>query len=154
LADGDGAWLDAVRRIVAVVRASDVEELDLEHAGFHIRVVRDLSGTTKAAPAAPSAPRPDPGAASLVRVLAPLTGVFYRAPTPTARPYVSEDDWVDSETVIGLIEAMKIFNEVTADRPGRVVAILAQSGQLVHAGDPLLQLEPAERSAAAPELDP
>ena len=146
MADGGGAWLDAVRRIVAAVRASDVEELDLEHAGFHIRVVRDLSGTTRTAPAAPSAP-------TGLCVLAPLTGVFYRAPTPTARPYVSEGDWVDSETVIGLIEAMKIFNEVTADRPGRVVAILAQGGQLVHAGDPLLQLEPAERSAAAPELD-
>jgi biotin carboxyl carrier protein len=145
------AWLEAVRRIVTAVRASDVAELELEHGPFHIRVVRDLSATTDGA--AVSQPAPVAGAAHVHRVLSPLTGLFYRAPTPAARPYVSEGDWVDVDTVIGLIETMKVFNEVTADRAGRVLAFQAESGQLVSAGDVLAQLEPAERTAAAPEPD-
>jgi acetyl-CoA carboxylase biotin carboxyl carrier protein len=146
-------WLDAVRRIVTAVRASDVAELELEHGAFRIRVVRDLSATTSAARSATHEPTAELVPSHLHGVLAPLTGVFYRAPTPTARPYVSEGEWVDSDSVIGLIETMKIFNEVTADRPGRVVAFEAQSGQLVQTGDLLVRLEPAERSAAAPEPD-
>jgi acetyl-CoA carboxylase biotin carboxyl carrier protein len=144
-------WLEAVRRIVTAVRASDVAELELEHGEFHIRVVRDLSATTTEA----HVPLPAPTAAGgphAHRVLAPLTGLFYRAPTPAARPYVSEGDWVDVDTVIGLIETMKVFNEVTADRAGRIVAFQVQSGQLVAAGDVLAHLEPAERSAAEPDL--
>jgi acetyl-CoA carboxylase biotin carboxyl carrier protein len=153
LPNQDGTWLEAVRRIVTAVRASDVAELALEHGSFRIRVVRDLSGTTTAAGGPTSAPTSEAAASHLHGVLAPLTGVFYRAPTPTARPYVGEGEWVDSDSVIGLIETMKIFNEVTADRPGRIVAFQVQSGQLVQTGDVLARLEPAERSAAAPEPD-
>ena len=57
----------------------------------------------------------DDDAAHLHRVVAPFTGVFYRSPTPSARAYVSEGDWVEADAVIGLVETMKIFNEVTAD---------------------------------------
>ncbi len=147
----DRPWLEAVRWIVSAVRASDVAELELEQGEFHIRVVRDLSATTTEAHAAPPAPSPAGGPLAH-RVLAPLTGLFYRAPTPAARPYVSEGDWVDVDTVIGLIETMKVFNEVTADRAGRIVAFQVDSGQLVAVGDVLAQLEPAERSAAEPDL--
>jgi acetyl-CoA carboxylase biotin carboxyl carrier protein len=63
-----------------------------------------------------------------------------------------EGDWVEVDAVIGLIETMKVFNEVTADRAGRVAAFPVQSGQLVHAGDTLVTLEPADRSAASPEM--
>ncbi len=142
-----------MRRIVAAVRASDVAELRLEHGPLRLRVLRDpASAAAAVAVRAPAAGEAGP-AAHLHGVVAPLTGVFYRAPTPSARVYVDEGDWVDADSVVGLIETMKIFNEVTADRPGRVVSVAAQSGQLVHAGDVLLLLEPAERSAAAPERD-
>lgn len=151
-ADAD-TWLEAARQVVAAARASDVRELELTHGSFRVRVRRDAEAVPlllrpRVAPAA------DPPAATadhLHRVVAPLTGVFYRAPSPAAKPYVAEGDWVDAETVIGLVEAMKIFNEVTADRAGRVAAFLVQSTQLVHAGDALAVLEPGERSPAAPE---
>ncbi len=141
-------WIEATRRIVEAVRASDVSELELVHGDFRVLVRRQAPGV--AAPPTPSAPAA-PDETHLHRVLAPFTGVFYRAPSPSAKAYVNEGDWVDADTVIGLIETMKIFNEVTADRPGRLVAFAARAGQLVQAGDPLAVIEPAERTAAAPE---
>ena len=87
-------------------------------------------------------------------MLAPFTGVFYRSPTPAARSYVSEGDWVDADAVIGLVETMKIFNEVTADVSGRIVTFSADNGQLVHAGDELVLIEPAERATAESEPRP
>ena len=150
-----GAWLEAVRRIVSAVRASDVTELRIERGNFRVRLRRAPSGgPLGTAPGGPSEAGLDgeqDARAGLHAVVAPFTGVFFRAPSPSARPYVNEGDWVEADAVIGLIETMKVFNEVTADRSGRVVAFEAQSGQLVHAGDPLVRLEPGERSSAAPE---
>ena len=144
-------WLEAVRHIVRAVQASDVAELELARGDFRVRVER-LVGAVGPPPApaddAAAGPDLDP---HLFRVPAPLTGVFYRAASPTAKPYVSEGEWVDPDTVIGLVETMKIFNEVTADRSGRVVRVLAEGGQLVQAGTPLLAIEPGERTAADAE---
>jgi acetyl-CoA carboxylase biotin carboxyl carrier protein len=80
---------------------------------------------------------------------APFTGVFDRSPTPAARPveYVSD-------AAIGLVETMKMFNEATADVSGRIVRVLADNGQRVHAGDGLAAIEPGERATAGPELHP
>jgi acetyl-CoA carboxylase biotin carboxyl carrier protein len=89
--------------------------------------------------------------ARLHRVVAPFTGVFYRSPTPSSRAYVSEGDWVDADAVIGLVETMKIFNEVTADCSGRIVKFVADKSQLVHAGDTLVLVEPGERATAESE---
>jgi acetyl-CoA carboxylase biotin carboxyl carrier protein len=147
-------WLETIQRIVMAVRASDVTELEVEHGEFRVLVRREPSANTTTL-VDPSPPAVDAGATGdewLHRVLAPFTGVFYRAPTPSAKPYVNEGDWVDVDAVIGLVETMKIFNEVTADQSGRVVEFRAQGGQLVHAGDPLVLLEPGERTVAEPEL--
>lgn len=142
-------WLEAARRVVAAVRASDVAELELTHGDFRVRVRRNATAAFTPAPIASTNGQPElADTAHLHQVVSPLTGVFYRAPSPTARPYVNEEEWVDADTVIGLVETMKIFNEVTADRPGRVVKFHAQPGQLVHAADPLVSLEPGERTSA------
>jgi acetyl-CoA carboxylase biotin carboxyl carrier protein len=79
--------------------------------------------------------------------VAPLTGVFYRASTPGAPPFASVGDVVAAGAVVGLIETMKIFNEVLAERGGRIAVILAESGQLVHAGETLMTIEDAEGAA-------
>ena len=78
-------------------------------------------------------------------VAAPFTGVFYRSPAPSAKAYVEQGDWVEADAVIGLVETMKVFNEVTADVSGRVVKFEAEGGQLVHAGEVLVLIEPGER---------
>ena len=74
---------------------------------------------------------------------APLTGLFYRSPSPQAQPYVQIGSQVTQGDVIGLIEAMKLFNEIRATATGRVRRIFAENGQLVRAHQPLLELEPA-----------
>jgi acetyl-CoA carboxylase biotin carboxyl carrier protein len=142
-------WLEAVRQVVTAVRASDVTELELANDDFSVRVRREPSIA-----ATPSAARPiatEDADAGLHRVVAPFTGVFYRSPTPSARAYVGEGDWVDADAVIGLVETMKIFNEVTADCSGRIVRFTAEKGQLVHAGDALVLIEPGERATAESE---
>jgi acetyl/propionyl-CoA carboxylase alpha subunit len=146
--DTSSEWLEAVRQIVAAVRASDVTELELANGSFSVRVRREPS-TVRAALGDASG-RGEEGT-SVHRVLAPFTGVFYRAPTASARPYADEGDWVEAEAIIGLVETMKIFNEVAADVSGRILRFVAESGQLVHAGDVLLLIEPGERTTADPE---
>ncbi len=151
--EGPQPWVEAVKRIVHAVRRSDLSYFEIEHGDFHVRLTRELHPTAAAVDSRPGRRAERSAAANLHQVVAPLTGVFYRAPSATAKPYVSEGDWVGLDTVIGLIETMKIFNEVTADRAGRVAAFHAEAGQLVHEGDPLILLEPAERSAADPAID-
>jgi acetyl-CoA carboxylase biotin carboxyl carrier protein len=77
------------------------------------------------------------------QILAPLTGLYYAAPTPDAAPYVREGGEVNVGQVIGLIEAMKLFNEIKSDVRGRVVRIVAENGALIKARQPLLEVEPA-----------
>lgn len=135
----------AVRQVVAAVQASDVHELELASGEFSVRIRRDT--TARVAPSATH----DEADTALHRILAPFTGVFYRSPTPSARAYVNDGDWVDVDAVIGLVETMKIFNEVSTDVAGRVERLLADSGQLVQAGDVLALIEPGERAPADAE---
>jgi biotin carboxyl carrier protein len=150
LAEASVEWIEAVRQVVEAVRSSDLTELTLANGEFLIRVRRDpdASAARERASQVGDSGEVDAG---LHRVLAPFTGVFYRSPTPSARAYVGEGDWVDADAVIGLVETMKIFNEVTADVSGRVVRYAADNRQLVHAGDPLMLIEPGERATAEPE---
>ena len=137
-------WLDEIKRVLEHVSASDATEVELAREGFRLRIKRQPGR------------RPPPRAAADteviapagVAVVAPLTGVFYRAPAAGAAPYVSEGDLVQPDTVVGLIETMKVFNEVAAERRGRVLRILVDSGQLVHAGDRLMLIEETGDEAA------
>jgi acetyl-CoA carboxylase biotin carboxyl carrier protein len=76
-------------------------------------------------------------------VNAPLTGIFYAAPSPGAPALVSVGSIVAVGQPIGLIEAMKLFNEIKSDKAGRVVRIIAQDGLLVKAKSPIIEVEPA-----------
>jgi acetyl-CoA carboxylase biotin carboxyl carrier protein len=76
-------------------------------------------------------------------VTAPLTGVWYAAPSPGARAYVQVADEISAGQVVGLIEAMKLFNEIKSDVAGKVVRILVESGSLVKRQQPLLEIDPS-----------
>lgn len=134
-------WLDEVRRVLEYARASDATEIQIESGALRLRLVRRPGAGLVVAPV------DAPGASDLsvegAPQAAPLTGVFYRAPSPTAPPYVEVGDRVEPGMVVGLIETMKIYNEVLAERRGRVTAILAEAGQLVHAGDTLMTIDEA-----------
>jgi acetyl-CoA carboxylase biotin carboxyl carrier protein len=108
--------------------------------------------------AAPTHPAPDPVAATpsetvaattsatadedVVTVLAPIVGVFYVAPEPGAQPYVEVGSRVTSDSTVGLIEVMKMFNSVTAGVDGEVVEVLARNEQFVEFNQPLMKIRP------------
>jgi acetyl-CoA carboxylase biotin carboxyl carrier protein len=84
------------------------------------------------------APGPDPH-----RVVSPMVGTFYRAPEPGATPFVTVGDLVEPGRVIGIVEAMKLMNEITADQAGRVLDVLVDDGEPVEFDQPLIALGPA-----------
>jgi biotin carboxyl carrier protein len=75
-------------------------------------------------------------------VKAPLTGIWYGSPSPGSTPYVEVGGDVAAGQVIGLIEAMKLFNEIKSDLSGRVVRVIAENGKLVKAKQPLIEVVP------------
>jgi acetyl-CoA carboxylase biotin carboxyl carrier protein len=85
---------------------------------------------------------PAPVAAAVLAVRAPLTGIFYASPGPGSPPFVSVGREVVVGQVIGLIEAMKLFNEIKSDQAGRVVRVIAEDGALVKAKQPLIEVVP------------
>jgi biotin carboxyl carrier protein len=69
-----------------------------------------------------------------------MTGIFYTSSSPSAAPFVREGEPISAGQVVGLIEAMKVFNEIVAPTSGRVTKVVATGGQLVNPGDPLLYI--------------
>ena len=93
------------------------------------------------APAASASTPEAPARSDYATVNAPLTGIFYRSPSPQAEAFIQVGSRVASGDVIGLIEAMKLFNEIRATAGGKVRRILVESGQLVRAHQPIIELE-------------
>ncbi len=89
---------------------------------------------------------PDPGAPpqdSFHKVVAPMVGTFYRSPDPKDTPFVKEGDMVEKDQVIGIIEAMKIMNEIKSEHRGRCARVSVENGQPVEYGQTIMLLEPA-----------
>lgn len=86
------------------------------------------------------APVIGPAAPSGVPITSPMTGIYYASPSPSAPAFVKEGEQVTAGQVVGLIEAMKVFNEIVAITSGTVSKIAAESGQLVSPGDPLVYI--------------
>jgi acetyl-CoA carboxylase biotin carboxyl carrier protein len=148
-------WLERVKDLITILEGSTISELELTEAGTEIIIRRQPGmmvvatpqqpGATQAAPLS-SAPVPTGHAARedhTVAVVAPLTGVYYSAPSPTSPPFVSIGDMIHTGQIIALIEAMKVFNEIQSEVSGRVVKILATNGNVVQKGEALLRLDPA-----------
>lgn len=98
----------------------------------------------KAAPAPAAAPVQAAAASdvdvndpSLHKITSPMVGTFYKAPEPGAAPYVSAGDKVEENTIVCIVEAMKLFNEIEAEVKGEIVKVLVEDGQLVEYGQPL-----------------
>jgi acetyl-CoA carboxylase biotin carboxyl carrier protein len=162
LAAADASLLALVDRLTAVLERSDLGELEVAAGGTTI-VLRAPSAVERPAPVAVAAAATDaiagtpidgsprPGAAAVPApqapakpaVNAPLTGIFYGAPSPGATPYVAVGDHVSVGQIIGLIEAMKLFNEIKSDLAGRVTRVCVDTGALVKAKQALIEVEPA-----------
>jgi acetyl-CoA carboxylase biotin carboxyl carrier protein len=151
--------LGLIDRLGVLLERSDVVELEVEAGETGIVLRKPAALAPIAAPAVPAAaasgaasgradaagggPAPEPAPAPAAKsVRAPLTGIFYSASSPTSPPYVTVGQHIKAGDVIGLIEAMKLFNEIKSDQTGRVVRIVAETGKLVKAKQPLIEVEP------------
>jgi acetyl-CoA carboxylase biotin carboxyl carrier protein len=148
--DETAELLSLIDRLGALLERSDLAELEVV-AGETGIVLRKPAAPAPSAPAAvaPAAGADPTGGAAVTApvstakmVRAPLTGIFYAAPSPASPPYVTVGHRIKVGDVIGLIEAMKLFNEIKSDQAGRVVRMVAESGKLVKAKQPLIEVEP------------
>ncbi len=164
----DGATsdlLDLIDRLAVLLQRSDLTEIAVESGGTGLVLRKAVAsaapagqaGSTSGADAAhgsgaanpanvhhdgPSVPGREPVPPSVPSIKAPLTGLFYASPAPGTAPYVQVGGEVAVGQVIGLIEAMKLFNEIKSDLAGRVIRVVAESGALVKAKQPLIEVEP------------
>jgi acetyl-CoA carboxylase biotin carboxyl carrier protein len=155
-----------VKALAEALEGSDINEIELTESGTKITIRRKRTAeplplptaehgpaTTHHASQRPTGSRavssgrraagpaqgmpPDPGAA----VIAPLTGVYYSAASPTSAPFVEVGGTISAGQVVCIIEAMKVFNELKAEVSGTVTAILAKNGQLVQKNDALMRIK-------------
>jgi acetyl-CoA carboxylase biotin carboxyl carrier protein len=132
---------DLVQSLATVMRQSSITELDLDLGDVSLRLRRPTpdrdGGEVRLEHQQPASSETDPPE---ILITAPMIGTFYAAATPGAQPFVAEGDDVYVGQTIGIIEAMKIMNEIAADRAGVVEAILVGNGQPVEYGSPLMRL--------------
>lgn len=146
-----------VRRLVEMMKEHDLAEIDLRQGEQRVRIRRGAeplvtgpappayypppaakSGGGEAAPAAASA------AADLPTIKSPMVGTFYVASGPDSPPFVKVGDHVGNDTIVCIIEAMKVFNEIPAEMSGKIAAVLVENGAPVEFGQPLFKIEPGK----------
>ena len=160
--------IQEIREIIKLVDASTIDEFVYEADGSKVKLKKN-GGTVEVvapkavvaaapvveqpkaeAPAAAPAPvkeevaSPAPVAndADLHKITSPMVGTFYQAPNPDSPAYVKVGDKVGDETIVCIVEAMKLFNEIEAEIKGEIVEVLVKDGQLVEYGQPLFLVKP------------
>ena len=158
--------MDELRELIQLVRENEFTEFELEREDFRVRFRKGLGAPSEAAPVVPSVPQPasspaaattaepaspvHPGAKAetaasedqgLHMISSPIVGTFYRSPSPNADSFVKIGSTVEAETVVCIIEAMKLMNEIQAETTGEVVKIYVENGQPVEYGQPLFGIK-------------
>jgi acetyl-CoA carboxylase biotin carboxyl carrier protein len=152
--------LKDIKAIIDLMKKNAITEFELERQDFKIRLKRngngvgaagygdDISITSHVAQnlpitAPPSASGiPPAGNPQDIDVQSPMVGTFYRAPSPEAAPYIEVGSEVNPETVVCIIEAMKVMNEIKSEVKGVVTQVLIENGKPVEFGQPLFKLRP------------
>ena len=146
--------LRKLKKLIDLVQESGIAELEITEGEEKVKIVKGgavsvMTAAPAAAPAPaaameakPAAPPPaEPTAGQEGHVVkAPMVGTFYRSPSPDAKPFVEVGQSVKEGDTIGIIEAMKLMNEIEADASGVVKAVLVENGQPVEYGQPLFIL--------------
>lgn len=147
--------LRKLKTLIDLVSESNVSELEITEAEGKVRIVKGggavvqqfVAAPMQAAPAAPVQPAaavaelPAPTEPSGHVVKSPMVGTFYRSSSPGAKPFVELGSQVKEGETVCIIEAMKILNEIEADKSGTVTRILGENGQAVEYGQPLFVIE-------------
>jgi acetyl-CoA carboxylase biotin carboxyl carrier protein len=138
-----------IRRLAELMKDLDLSELDLQQAETRLRIRRKLEADPVAEmrpmmPASPvaSTPTAKPAADNALLVKSPMVGTFYVSPNPESPAFVKVGDHVGKDTVVCIIEAMKVFNEIPAEVAGKIVAVLVENGEPVEFGQPLFKVDP------------
>ncbi|MDV2685145.1 acetyl-CoA carboxylase biotin carboxyl carrier protein [Alkalihalophilus lindianensis] len=154
-----------IKELIRAMDQSSLDEMKFEQEGTKIVLKKQVAEATtgqataptpvtEVKPAAPAkveaaeqAPKPvakeTKEESNLHTITSPMVGTFYSSPSPDADAYVKTGDSVEEETVVCIVEAMKLMNEIEAEVTGKVVEVLAQNGELVEYGQPLFVVEPS-----------
>jgi acetyl-CoA carboxylase biotin carboxyl carrier protein len=146
--------LQKVKELIALMKENDLVELEvvdgdskihLKRPGADARLVQyqpmagHMAPAMPAYPAVPAAPAVD---ANILQIKSPIVGTFYQAPNPDTAPFIKLGDVVNSDTVVCIIEAMKVMNEIKAELAGTVVEICCKDGQAIEFGQTLFKVRP------------
>jgi acetyl-CoA carboxylase biotin carboxyl carrier protein len=146
--------LEQIKAIIVMMKENDLSEFSMEQDGLKIRIKRGPEGfqpsvTAAPAVAAPAAAAPVAAAevaapapaavpaAEIKYITSPMVGTFYRAPSPDAPPYVEVGQSVEEDTIVCLIEAMKVMNEIKAELKGVITDVLVENAKPVEFGQKL-----------------
>lgn len=151
-----------VRDILSIIESSDFDTIEIKVGDIQIAASKSgkslqpgAASTTQAvqdeevrlAPETASVPQPreptkDTGEEGLVEITAPIVGIFYIAREPGAAPFVKAGDRIEADTPVGIIEVMKVFNDVRAEVKGEVVRCLVEDGEFVEFKQPIFLIRP------------
>lgn len=161
--------IEYITKLIELVSESKIDEIEIEEDGKKIRIAKTLPPATQqqilvqqpvshnthptpapapvaaATPVAPAVEPPAvqaPAAPKLHEIRSPIVGTFYRAPAPDAPPFVQVGSTVEKGTVLCIVEAMKLMNEIESDVAGKIVQILVENGQPVEYDQVLFLIEP------------
>ena len=144
-----------IKTIIDLMKKNDLSVFEIEKEGFRIKVQRGPSGQAAAVAPLPTAIPPKAAAAStesvpplpkaiesvpLKEIVSPMVGTFYRAASPDASPFVDVGKTVTEETVVCIIEAMKVMNEIKAETSGVIAEVVAENGKPVQFGQALFKV--------------
>jgi acetyl-CoA carboxylase biotin carboxyl carrier protein len=141
--------LEDLKELIELLKESDITELQLEKDGSKVKIKREKI----LSPIGMSVQKPhvyeekvvaetEDETQRLVTVTSPIVGTFYRAPSPEAQPFVEVGQRVNKGSILCIVEAMKLMNEIESDMDGIIVKILVENSQPVEYGEPLFLIEP------------
>ena len=147
--------VDKIRELIALMKENDLTEIRIIDGETRLWLKRGVPGERLPAPGAgpaispagrwvPAAAGtvPPPEEAHLLAIESPMVGTFYRSPAPDVDPYVRVGDRVTAETVVCIVEAMKVMNEIKAEVAGTIEKILVENGNPVEFGQPMFMVKP------------
>ncbi len=144
--------LDEIKNLIEHLQDTDVTELTIEREGSKIKIKREkFFASFEPGPSAAPAPAADMEAKgeaeevnqNLLTITSPIVGIFHRAPSPEAPPFVELGSHVSKGQVLCIVEAMKLMNEIESDTNGTVSQIHIENGQPVEYGEPLFTIDMA-----------
>ena len=150
--------MDELHKLIELMNDNELLELELVEDSKKIRLKKKYDGGPRviaapmaaapahapvAAAAAPQGAAPSGPPAGTIEIKSPMVGTFYRSANPESAPYVDEGDEVNADTVVCIVEAMKVFNEIKAETAGTVERVLVNNGDAVEFGQKLFLVRPA-----------